>query len=709
MLYVAVPARFLILAVTGVCSVLLILAKRPCQQDWASTLWLLASSSFYLPIILTRIPSGEHLGTVLSLIIILGIYYFAMRGPLWPRVAAAGIGTLTLAIFLWSSRTASLYVAMNAATLGFIGLNFVGIVSARTFEQQRRKQFEVERLERQTRQELAVKLRELAVAKDHADAMLHELAVAKDRADAMLRVRAAFVATMSHEFRTPMNAVVGLSDLLLDMRLDADSRAYVRTISESARALLGMLNDVLDFAQIDAQKLRLSPVPFDLHQLCNSVINMLQPVAKARALELAAELSPELPSCLLGDDARLRQVLINLVSNAIKFTERGAVWLKVTARAIDANEHEISVRVEDTGIGIAPDAVARLFRPFEQADGGIARRYGGTGLGLTISRQIVLAMGGDIRVDSTPGHGSRFSFSLRFPVAAAQSGNQRSLLDSPALPRLPLTILVVDDLPINREVAQAKLARLGYPADLASDGNEAIIALDRKPYDVVFMDLQMPGMGGLETTQRIVNRLAGKRLPHIVALTASVFEADRETCRRAGMCDFLSKPLEFAQLDAVLSRVAAERAAAASIEPTVKTLSDHALKKLREVERAGELHHVARLCQMFLADTRKRLPRMVEALGRGDAKALEQDAHALRSASATMGAVEMAALCEHIERVTREGSLSGVEAWIAALDLKFPEVERALAHEVPTKGGDDVSASDTAREPRSISSTAEIP
>lgn len=693
LLYVAVPARFLILAVTVVASVLLLHAKRSRQHDLACTLWLLTSSVCYLPVILTRIPSGEHLGVLLSLVIILSIYYFAMRGLLWPRVAAAGIGTFTLTIFLWSSRAASLYVAINAATIGFIGLNFVGIVSARSFEQQRRKQFEAERQERQARQELAIKLRELAVA--------------KDLADAMLRARAAFAATMSHEFRTPMNAVVGLSDLLLDMRLAPEGRAYVQTISDSARALLAMLNDVLDFAQIDAQKLRLSPVAFDLHRLCSSVINMLQPVAKVRAIELAADLSPKLPPWLLGDDARLRQVLVNLVSNAIKFTERGSVWLKVTTRAVEASQHEINVLVEDTGIGIAPEAVARLFRPFEQVDAGIARRYGGTGLGLTISRQIVLAMGGDIQVESTAGHGSRFCFSLRFPVAAAQSGDHRSLLDSPPLSRPPMAVLVVDDHPINREVAQAKLGRLGYPADLASDGHEAIAAVDKKPYDVVFMDLQMPGMSGLETTQRIVNRLAGKRLPHIVALTASVFEEDRETCRRAGMCDFLGKPIESEQLDAVLVRVAAERAVTTFIEPVVETTAEGALEKLREVEKAGEPHFVAKLCQIFLTDTRKRLPRMVEALGRGDAPTLEQEAHALRSACATIGATDMAALCEQIERVTREGSTLEVGAWLAALTMKFPEIERALGREIPAQGGDNVSTSEVVCKPRSSSSMAE--
>ena len=671
MLYVAVSARAFTLAMTAVTTFLILRARRPRQQDLACTLWLLTVAIINVGINLTRLPSGEHLGLLLSLIIIVGIYYFAMRGPLWPRVVAAGIGTATLAFFLWSSHMASLSLVKNTATIGFLGLNLLGIVSARTFEQQRRTQFTAERKERCARQELAVKLRELAVE--------------KNRGDAMLRARAAFVATMSQEFRTPMNAVVGLSDLLLEMPLGAQGQAYVQTISDSARALLVMLNDVLDFAQIDAQKLRLAPVPFDLHRLCTSVVDMLRPVAKARAIELAVELSSALPECLLGDDARLRQVLVNLVSNAIKFTERGTVRLQVSARAVESREHEITVRVQDTGIGIAPQAVGRLFRPFEQVDAGIARRYGGTGLGLTISRQIVLAMGGDIQVDSALGRGSGFSFTLRFPTAA-QSGNYLPLLSVPKVVRLPLQILVVDDHPVNREVARAKLGRLGHPVDLASDGPEAIAAVAKKEYEVVFMDLQMPGMSGIETTLRIVSNLAGKPRPHIVALTASVFEEDREACRQAGMCDFLGKPIEFAQLDAVLSRVAAERGAV-SHQPVVETLSAEALEKLRAVERGGEPQFVAKVCQLFLADTSQRLPRMVDALGRGDTPELEREAHALRSASATVGATAMAALCEHIERVTSEGRLSEVDAWMAALTMDFPEVEQALSRAIA--GNDD--------------------
>jgi signal transduction histidine kinase/FixJ family two-component response regulator len=423
----------------------------------------------------------------------------------------------------------------------------VGVISARAFEEQRRSRFDAESHERRLRRELSAKLAELAVE--------------KDRVEALSRARTGFFAVMSHEFRTPMNAVIGLSDVL-----EQESREYVRTINDSARALLTLLNDILDFAKIDAQMLRLSPAPFDPRALLTSVIEMLRPAARARSNELMLEVSPEVPQGLLGDDVRLRQVLVNLLSNAIKFTERGAVRLQLTAIQESQGDPALQFRIQDTGIGMAPDVRARLFRPFEQGDGSITRRYGGTGLGLSISRQIVLAMGGDILVESEPGHGSVFSFTLRFPVAKVWSRSASLALLKSSSTRAPLTILVVDDHPINRRVARARFGQLNYVIDVASNGKEALEAVQRKDYDVVFMDLQMPDMSGIEATERICKLLSGKRVPHIIAMTASVFEEDREACKRAGMHDFVGKPIDLAHIDSVLARVAEERSAATHTE-----------------------------------------------------------------------------------------------------------------------------------------------
>ena len=405
---VTLASRGVFVVATVVVLGLLRRARWPRQQDRAYNLALLATMIAVIVGHLTRIPSGQIQGPLISSFTLLGVLYFAQRGPIVPRAGLGGVIAVTTSVLLCVPHAAIEAPARLTGMLGLAALNVVGVFSARAFEEQRRKRFEAERHERQARHELAVKLRELAVE--------------KERAETMSRARTAFLAAMSHEFRTPMNAVIGLSDLLLDAPLAADHREHVRVISDSARALLGLLNDILDFAKIDAEKLTLSPAPFDLRRLAASVIEMLRPEARARGLALSLELSPDVPEALVGDDARLRQVLVNLVSNAVKFTERGAVTLRITARATSPesdSDHEIAFRVEDSGLGIAPEAIARLFRPFEQANGGITRTHGGTGLGLAISKQIVAAMGGDIHVESEPGRGSAFSFALQLQATEA--------------------------------------------------------------------------------------------------------------------------------------------------------------------------------------------------------------------------------------------------------------------------------------------------
>jgi len=536
--------------------------------------------------------------------------------------------------------------------LALVALNVIGVLSARAFEEQRLRRFDAERHDRHARQELTVRLSELAVE--------------KERAESSSRARSAFLAVMSHEFRTPMNAIIGLADVLLDAPLAPAHRAHALTISDSARALLGLLEDILDFAKVDAGKLSLSPAPFDLRALAASVVEMLRPAAIARGLDLSLDLSPEVPPHLLGDHARLRQVLVNLVSNGVKFTERGAVTLRIRP---NGGDHQIAFRVEDTGIGLTSEVIARLFRAFEQADSGVARRYGGTGLGLVTSKRIVAVMGGDIHVESEPGRGSVFSFTIRLAEAAPPSAPI-------ALPRAedrpPLAILVVDDHPINREVARAKLGQLGYQADLASDGPAAVEAAATKGYDVVLMDLQMPGMSGIEATARIVEAAGGERCPHVIAMTASVFEEDREACRRAGMRDFVGKPIDLFQLDAVLRRVADERGAGAP------SLAPERLSTLRQIENLGEPRFFERLCGIFLADTRQRLPRMKDALARGDAPEIAREAHKLTAASATLGAVAMSARCAEVEEAARSGQIEGLGAGIDAISAQFVGVERAL-------------------------------
>jgi len=486
---------------------------------------------------------------------------------------------------------------------------------------------------------------------------------------------------MSHEFRTPMNAVIGLSDLLADAHLAPEQRDHVLTIRDSARALLALLNDILDFTKIEADKLTLSGGPFDVRALASSVVDMLRPAAMAKSIEIELDVAPEVPGGLWGDETRLRQVLVNLLSNAVKFTHEGNVALRLSTTARGEDGHELCVRVEDTGIGIEPSAVGRLFEPFEQADQGITRRYGGTGLGLAISRQIVRAMGGDIHVETATGKGSVFSFSVVMPESALPPRLSVSIV--PRADRRALSILVVDDHPMNRRVALAVLDRLGYAADVANDGKEAVLAAKRKDYDVILMDLQMPGMSGIEATRQIRDELAGRPAPRFVAMTASVFEEDREACRAAGMTDFVGKPIDARELDAALSRapvLGEKRASQAPGAPGV--LSPGPLEKLRELEAFGEAGFVASLCRDFIVDTKDRISRMERAREAGVAKDLEREAHGLKSASASLGADAMSTIAAALEQAAREGALVDAGERIAALSSELVLVERALIREI---------------------------
>jgi len=662
LLVVALVARGLHLAATGLALVLLRRARWPRQQDRAFHLALVAMVVSVAVTTLTRIPSGQIQGALIAAGALLAVLYFAQRGPLLPRAVVGSLVVVVGATLVLANPAAAVEPPVRVTSIiALVSLNFVGIVSARAFEEQRRRRFDAELRELQARRELTVKLQELAVE--------------KERAEAMSRARTAFLAAMSHEFRTPMNAVIGLADVLLDAPLAPEHARHVRTISDSARSLLALLNDILDFAKIDAQKLALCQAPFDLRALAGAVVDMLRPAAAARSLALTHELAPDVPAWLVGDDARLRQVLVNLVSNAIKFTERGAVELRISARP-HAGEHEVTCVVADTGVGMAPEVVGRLFQPFERAD----EAQGGTGLGLAISKQIVLAMGGDIWVTSEPGRGSTFTFAIRLPATPSPPPPAPARLARGDRPSLK--ILVVDDVPINREVAHARLGHLGYAVDLAESGAEAVAAALRTDYDVVFMDLRMPGMNGIEASTRIGERLAGGRAPHIIAMTASVYEEDRDACRRAGMRDFVGKPIDLAQIDAVLARVAEERGVSRAAPAAEATLADDSMARLRRISVPGEPDFFARLCRLFMVDVQERVPRMGDAISRGDARAVEDEAHVLRSTSAALGATEMSTLCGRAEAVAREGRVAELPAILDALRIQMGAVERALVQEL---------------------------
>ncbi len=393
-----------------------------------------------------------------------------------------------------------------------------------------------------------------------------ELALVRDDALAAARAKSAFLATMSHEVRTPLNGVLGMVGLMLDSELTETQRDQLETIHRSSDTLLGIVNDALDFSRVEAGRLTLEMLDFDLRAIVSDTIALLAERARTKGLELDAEVQATLPQTVVGDPGRLRQVLVNLVGNAVKFTDRGRVVVRVTSAQESDTAVALRVAVEDTGIGIAPDDRARIFEPFTQLDSSSPRRQGGSGLGLAISRQLIELMQGTIGVDSVPGQGSTFWFTVRLErqpaaihSAPRTAGDRQPLAQARPTPtQEPAHVLVAEDSPVSRKVAVAILERLGYRVDAVTNGVEVVQALEDLPYDLVLMDCEMPEMDGLEATRRIRQRDPAKRTP-IIALTAHAFPEDRERCLEAGMDDYLSKPVRPQDLATAVERWIARR------------------------------------------------------------------------------------------------------------------------------------------------------
>ena len=497
------------------------------------------------------------------------------------------------------------------------------------------------------------------------------------------RAKSEFLANMSHEIRTPMNGVIGLARLLSKAELPTRERQFAEQVTQSAESLLRLLDDLIDLTKVESGKLTIEKHSFHIKVMVREVVEILRHRAEAKNISLRLQVAPDMPPSIRSDSTRLRQILTNLVSNAIKFTAEGSVRIRIstltepeettpTSATAETTPQWLYCEVEDSGIGIAEEAQQDLFQPFHQAEASTTRRFGGAGLGLAISKQIVEQMGGSIGLRSAPGAGSTFFFRVPLEIVEKVDPDPTDdpFAESLRRRRRYFRILTVDDEPVNRLVTHNELLGLGYLSATADDGPAALRLLEQGGFDLVLMDCQMPEMDGFETTRELRDREpAGKRIP-VVALTASVLEDDRDKCFSAGMDGFVPKPFTVESLAGTLDRFLL------GDDGPPPALSSAVIDQILDIpDRPGNTF--AELVDAFLSGARIRLRAMREGLDAEDIDAIVSAAHGLRGAAAMIGATSLFKLSAQIEEVADENLVACAEI-IQNAEQEFRRVELAL-------------------------------